>query len=89
MTRDEHGHYKAWIAIADVSHYVRPGTLLDDEALTPEVPGPAAQGARAWGARGVGVGDEPRADAALAGAPMGRKVDVGTGALSGIQSGSR
>jgi ribonuclease R len=27
------GTYKAWIAIADVSHYVRPGTVLDEAAL--------------------------------------------------------
>ena len=27
------GTYKAWIAIADVSHYVRPGTALDQAAL--------------------------------------------------------
>jgi ribonuclease R len=27
------GNYKAWIAIADVSHYVRPGTALDAAAL--------------------------------------------------------
>jgi len=27
------GSYKAWIAIADVSHYVRPGTALDAAAL--------------------------------------------------------
>ena len=30
--RDD-GTYKAWIAIADVSHYVRPGTELDGAAL--------------------------------------------------------
>jgi ribonuclease R len=29
----EDGSYKAWIAIADVSHYVRPGTALDESAL--------------------------------------------------------
>ncbi|MFO0761881.1 MAG: ribonuclease R [Byssovorax sp.] len=33
VTRDEQGHYKAWIAIADVSHYVQPGTALDEAAL--------------------------------------------------------
>jgi ribonuclease R len=33
VTRDEHGAYRAWIAIADVSHYVRPGTALDASAL--------------------------------------------------------
>src|SRR5262249_48734686 len=27
------GTYKAWVAIADVSHYVRPGTALDAAAL--------------------------------------------------------
>ncbi len=32
VTRDD-GGYTAWIAIADVSHYVRPGTALDDAAL--------------------------------------------------------
>jgi ribonuclease R len=30
--RKEDGSYRAWIAIADVSHYVRPGTALDAEA---------------------------------------------------------
>jgi ribonuclease R len=33
VTRAEDGSYKAWIAIADVSHYVRPGTAIDKEAL--------------------------------------------------------
>jgi ribonuclease R len=33
VTRDEHGNYKAWIAIADVSHYVTPGSALDEAAL--------------------------------------------------------
>jgi ribonuclease R len=33
VTRSEDGNYKAWIAIADVSHYVKPGTALDDAAL--------------------------------------------------------
>jgi ribonuclease R len=28
------GTYQAWIAIADVSHYVQPGTALDDAALS-------------------------------------------------------
>src|SRR5262249_10345942 len=31
--RDPDGSYTVWIAIADVSHYVRPGTALDAEAL--------------------------------------------------------
>ena len=31
--RNEDGTYRAWIAIADVSHYVRPGTALDENAL--------------------------------------------------------
>ena len=25
-------HWKLWVHIADVSHYVKPGTALDDEA---------------------------------------------------------
>jgi len=33
VERDAQGHYRAWIAIADVSHYVRPGTALDATAL--------------------------------------------------------
>jgi ribonuclease R len=33
VERTENGGYKAWIAIADVSSYVTPGTKLDDEAL--------------------------------------------------------
>lgn len=33
VAREEDGSYRAWIAIADVSHYVRPGTALDKEAL--------------------------------------------------------
>ncbi len=32
VERTEGGGYRAWIAIADVSSYVRPGTRLDDEA---------------------------------------------------------
>ncbi|MEZ4437919.1 MAG: ribonuclease R [Polyangiaceae bacterium] len=32
VERDDGGHYRVWVAIADVSHYVRPGTALDDEA---------------------------------------------------------
>ena len=31
--RDPDGSYRVWIAIADVSHYVRPGTALDQAAL--------------------------------------------------------
>jgi ribonuclease R len=34
VVRADDGSYKAWIAIADVSHYVRPGTALDAAALT-------------------------------------------------------
>ncbi len=33
VERRETGGYRAWIAIADVSSYVRPGTALDAEAL--------------------------------------------------------
>jgi ribonuclease R len=33
VVREEDGSYRAWIAIADVSHYVRPGTALDEAAL--------------------------------------------------------
>jgi ribonuclease R len=33
VERTENGGYKAWIAIADVSSYVTPGTKIDDEAL--------------------------------------------------------
>jgi ribonuclease R len=33
VVQREDGSYKAWIAIADVSHYVRPGTALDAAAL--------------------------------------------------------
>ena len=32
VERTERGGYRAWIAIADVSSYVTPGTALDDEA---------------------------------------------------------
>ncbi|MDI1483964.1 ribonuclease R [Polyangium sp. y55x31] len=31
--RNADGSYRAWIAIADVSHYVRPGTALDESAM--------------------------------------------------------
>ncbi|HSN99730.1 MAG TPA: VacB/RNase II family 3'-5' exoribonuclease [Candidatus Nanopelagicales bacterium] len=34
VVREEDGSYKAWIAIADVSHYVRPDSALDREAVT-------------------------------------------------------
>jgi ribonuclease R len=33
VVRHDDGSFSVWIAIADVSHYVRPGTALDDEAL--------------------------------------------------------
>ncbi|MBK8257586.1 MAG: VacB/RNase II family 3'-5' exoribonuclease [Polyangiaceae bacterium] len=33
VVRNESGGYTAWIAIADVSHYVKTGTALDDSAL--------------------------------------------------------
>jgi ribonuclease R len=33
VVRNEDGSYRAWIAIADVSHYVRPETALDISAL--------------------------------------------------------
>ena len=33
VERAENGGYRAWIAIADVSSYVTPGTKLDEEAL--------------------------------------------------------
>jgi ribonuclease R len=32
LQRAEHGHWKLWVHIADVSHYVKPGTALDEEA---------------------------------------------------------
>jgi ribonuclease R len=32
VERTDHGGYRAWIAIADVSTYVTPGTAIDDEA---------------------------------------------------------
>jgi ribonuclease R len=32
LERAEHGHWKLWVHIADVSHYVRPGTALDEES---------------------------------------------------------
>ncbi len=31
--RSEHDGYRLWVAIADVAHYVKPGTLLDAEAF--------------------------------------------------------
>ncbi|AUX27568.1 ribonuclease R [Sorangium cellulosum] len=33
VVREEDGSYRAWIAIADVSHYVQPGSALDQAAL--------------------------------------------------------
>ncbi len=33
VERDARGHYQAWIAIADVSHYVTPQSALDDSAF--------------------------------------------------------
>jgi ribonuclease R len=33
LQRDGQGHWKLWVHIADVSHYVRPGTALDEEAV--------------------------------------------------------
>ncbi len=32
VQRADHGHWKLWVHIADASHYVRPGTALDEEA---------------------------------------------------------
>jgi ribonuclease R len=32
LQRADHGHWKLWVHIADVSHYVKPGTALDEEA---------------------------------------------------------
>jgi ribonuclease R len=32
LERIEGGHWKLWVHIADVSHYVKPGTALDEEA---------------------------------------------------------
>jgi ribonuclease R len=32
LERAEHGQWKLWVHIADVSHYVRPGTALDEES---------------------------------------------------------
>ena len=32
LQRSESGHWKLWVHIADVSHYVKPGTALDEEA---------------------------------------------------------
>lgn len=31
--KQDHGGWKLWVAIADVSHYVRPGSALDNEAI--------------------------------------------------------
>lgn len=33
VARNEDGTYRVWVAIADVSHYVRPGTALDENAM--------------------------------------------------------
>jgi ribonuclease R len=33
VVQREDGSYKAWVAIADVSHYVKPGTAVDTSAL--------------------------------------------------------
>jgi ribonuclease R len=32
VQREAHGNWKLWVHIADVSHYVKPGTALDQEA---------------------------------------------------------
>jgi ribonuclease R len=32
LERAENGHWRLWVHIADVSHYVKPGTALDEEA---------------------------------------------------------
>jgi ribonuclease R len=32
LQRADNGHWKLWVHIADVSHYVKPGTALDEEA---------------------------------------------------------
>jgi len=32
LERSDAGHWKLWVHIADVSHYVKPGTALDEEA---------------------------------------------------------
>jgi len=32
LQRADHGHWKMWVHIADVSHYVKPGSALDVEA---------------------------------------------------------
>ena len=32
LQRVDQGHWKLWVHIADVSHYVKPGTALDEEA---------------------------------------------------------
>src|SRR5206468_9670336 len=32
LQADSRGHWKLWVHIADVSHYVKPGTALDEEA---------------------------------------------------------
>ena len=33
--QDDDGHWRLWVAIADVSYYVRPGPNLDNEAIAP------------------------------------------------------